>query len=103
MLNPFVHGTACALIAIVYAVVLPSESTPLNKWYDLLTWLERKAPWLAKPLGACEKCFAGQLAIWTSLYFSGWSIARSVAFSHLTCAATAIVVAHFINKAWQRP
>ena len=55
--------------------------------------------WLNKPLGLCEKCFAGQIALWSGIwhcYTSGWNnlyllplfIGISITFS----AAAAVVI-----------
>lgn len=101
LLPAFVLGMACSVIAIVYVVVLGNESTPLNWWFKFIDWLESKVPMLAKPLGACECCFAGQLGLWSSFYFSGWAYDPLSILSHFTAAATGIVSTHFIGEAYK--
>lgn len=104
-IQSFAHGFACSLIAIVYALVLKNEDIPgLNKWYDLLDQMQYKGKYmklLAKPLGACECCFAGHLALWTSLWFSGWAHDQLSIHSHFTAAAMAIVSTHFIGELYK--
>jgi len=89
----------CSAIAVLYAVVLAGEDTPLNGWFR---WLERMADagrwrsWIAKPLGACERCFAGQLALWCSVADHPGAILR-----HLEAAAWAVLFATAIAAAYQ--
>jgi len=103
LLEALQWGTAAALIALVYAVVLPSENTPMGTWYDLLQWMEGKGrwAWLAKPLGACEKCFAGQLALWSSWCWLQWDLNAPVMCFVLLSAASAILIVSVLTKLYQ--
>jgi hypothetical protein len=56
----------CAVISIVYMCVLSREPI-LNWWFRFGMRFERRA--FHKPIWGCEKCFAGQLALWSSLLF----------------------------------
>jgi len=81
----------CSAIAVLYAVVLASEDTPLNRWFDLLRWIDGFGgwrSWIAKPIGACERCFAGQLALWVSVADHPPAIIQ-----HLASAAWAVLFA----------
>lgn len=86
-----------ACIAVLYAVVVPLEPIPgwLERWYiGLAMWRERGG-WralIASPLGGCEKCCAGQLALWSSVIIRGGVDAQSV-FNHVGAAALAVLFA----------
>lgn len=68
--NEILKALELAVVAYVFCCILMSEGM-LFEWYsDLLDDLERankKATWITKPLGNCNLCFSGQLALWTSL------------------------------------
>lgn len=105
LLSSLVLGFCASLVGIVFAYVLPSEGTPLNPYFDALNWMDSKGGilrFIAKPLGACEKCFSGQLGLWSSLFFSGWGMSAHAWAGHLTSAATAVVSAYFIAKQWAK-
>ena len=91
MITPIHTAILAAPISVLYAVVLAGEDTPLNRWFR---WLERMADhkgwrsWIAKPLGACERCFAGQLALWVSV-----SEHPTAILQHLASAAWAVLFA----------
>lgn len=85
----------CSAIAVLYAVVLASEDTPLNRWFRWLEWMaDHKGwrSWIAKPIGACERCFAGQLALWVSV-----SEHPTAILQHLASAAWAVLFAAAIH------
>ena len=102
-MNPIEISIAAALIAVLYAVVLASEDTPLNRWFR---WLERMREaggwrsWIASPLGACEKCVAGQLALWSSILINGGHDPASILW-HLAAASGAVLSAPFIAHAYR--
>lgn len=84
-------------IAVVYSVVVPLEDIPgwLERWYvGLAMWRERGG-WramVANPLGACEKCCAGQLALWSSVAIRGGWDAEAL-LNHVGAAALAVLFA----------
>ncbi len=88
-----------APIAVLYAVVLAGEDTPLNRWFR---WLERMADhkgwrsWIAKPLGACERCFGGQLALWISVAGDGHGPVE-----HLSAAGWCVLFATALAAAYR--
>ena len=98
-------GFCCALVGVVYTVVLPGENIPvLRVWYHwLFDWHER-GDWrmvVASPLGGCTKCFSGQLALWSSsvLFPWGWW-APSIAL-HIIAACCAVLFAVVIAHAFR--
>lgn len=57
---------AIGLIAYVYAVIM---TDPDQIFESFRKWAERVLPhWLFYPLIGCEKCVAGQLALWTLIF-----------------------------------
>lgn len=57
---------ACiAVFAWVFTNVLMDEDMILFKWR---TFVETLPEWLGKPLGLCEYCLGGQIALWYYLF-----------------------------------
>lgn len=60
-------------LAYVLTCVLMQQDYLLEWYFDLLVDLEqdgKAGKWLSKPLGLCEVCTAGQIALWVWLYFN---------------------------------
>lgn len=53
------------IAAWVFSMIL-SDPEMIFGWYFKL--IEPLPDWIAKPLGKCEYCLAGQLALWYYLY-----------------------------------
>jgi hypothetical protein len=92
-----------ALCAVVFAVVLAGEDSPLNfffrwaeEWRDAGGWRS----WIASPIGGCEKCMAGQVALWSSILIRG---GHSVAdlLTHFGTASLAVLLAAAIAHAYR--
>jgi len=75
-------GTTAAAVSIVFTRILASEWFILIKWQELLGYLKRSG-WpdlILNPLGACSKCFAGQVALWSTItaitrdFADGWGL-----------------------------
>lgn len=94
---------ASAFIAVAYAVVIAGEDTPVSPWFR---WLDRMREaggwrsWIANPIGACEKCFAGQLALWSSIIINGGCDPAGI-LGHLAAASGAVLSAPFIAHAYR--
>lgn len=58
-------GIICGLIAAVYRGILAYEE-PFSAWWRWGSRFEDR--WFFKPVWGCEKCFAGQLALWIYLF-----------------------------------
>jgi hypothetical protein len=53
------------IVAWVFVIILMEEGMIFGWWW----WPLNKLPdWFAKPLGKCEYCMAGQMALWYYLY-----------------------------------
>lgn len=114
-------GIGCAVISVTMIVIMSNEPI-LNWWFklgekygkDIIQGMEHER-WFYRPIWGCEKCFAGQLALW--FYFFGHIKANSPMdwqdmgwfnfpgyslFNHITttCVAifTAVILSHIINK-----
>lgn len=91
-------GMCCAVIAVVYAAILPAEDTPLRPWYGWLqAWHETTGwrSWIVSPIGGCAKCTAGQLALWSYSVIEPWSWGLSI-YSHVLAACWAVLFAIII-------
>lgn len=64
------HALQLSVFAYVFSCILTEDGYILSWYDDLLIDLESKAKWLAYPLGRCEKCFAGQLALWFWIFIN---------------------------------
>lgn len=66
--NEIFGALQVAVVAYVFTIVLMKPDF-IFEWYsDLLDDLERCGgwrKWIAKPLGNCELCFAGQFGLWS--------------------------------------
>ncbi len=104
ILTAFLWGLACAFVGVVYAVVLAENDTPLNKWFDLLRWAQDRGgwtSWIASPLGGCQNCFSGQLALWSFSIVLPWSSNPISIAAHLFAACSAVIFAHAITALYR--
>lgn len=80
-----IQAICAAITAVVIFEVLFEPGMIFGFWYQFLERLNVSAPWLAKPLGYCGKCFSGQIGFWFYLveYRGEWQF-----FDHafFTCA-----------------
>jgi hypothetical protein len=101
----------CAVVGYVYAGILTHPGEVLHGW---CRWLHKKLRkthlvpgtgvakeveiikdhWLLKPLVACEKCVAGQLALWSYLV-SNFNYRFG---QHVFCVCLAILLTVIIKK-----
>lgn len=102
----------CAVIGYVYAGILTQPGEVLFLWSR---WLHKrlrktymvpgtgvvkeveqvKDHWLLKPLVACEKCVAGQMALWSYLVHS---FKHYKLGDHVFCICLAILLTVIIKK-----
>ncbi len=84
-----------SITATVYINILSQEKI-LNWWFMFGLRFEDK--FFYKPIWACEKCFAGQLAFWYCILFLiDFKNAQSY-FDMIFFVSTAIGITHLINK-----
>lgn len=96
----FFFGIACAIISVCTIVVMAKEPI-LNWWFRLGNFVGIKVRsgmeverWFFRPIWGCEKCFAGQLALWLYLWFT---FDDYNFFFHVLTICTAILSAVFIS------
>lgn len=82
------------IAVIAYVFLLLTEDKMIFGWYGRL--IERiKYDWLYYPMGGCEKCFAGQLALWYYLikHFASYNL-----FNHVWFISAVILTVLIIDK-----
>jgi len=81
-----------AVAAWVYVYILLKEGMILSWWWEIINELPE---WASEPLGGCEYCVAGQMALWYYLYekFYEYDLAEHILFITLT-----IFIVEIINK-----
>lgn len=95
---------AASFIAVAYAVVIAGESIPglrygyswLERWRDAGGWRSL----LVSPIGGCEKCTAGQIALWSSVAIRGTACYED-AMNHIAAASIAILLTPFLAHAYR--
>lgn len=73
-MNWLIISFQLAVIAYVYAVLLTKPDMLLGGVFGFLTEVANDFPkteWFLKPLMLCEKCVAGQMALWMLILY-GW-------------------------------
>lgn len=94
-------GFACAIAGVVYVVVLRSEGVApgwfqwLEDWRTIGGW----RMWIASPIGGCEKCTSGQLALWSCSMVLPWSLQPASIGFHLLAGSSAVLFAMALNAA----
>jgi hypothetical protein len=82
------------IVAWVFTHILIDSDMIFEKWW---TVLNRLPIWLSKPLGSCEYCLSGQLALWCYLYQS-WLVGSYNALEHIAYISIAIFTVKIINR-----
>ena len=105
LLLAILWGVICGLCGATYAVALPLNGFPAAWWFN---WLDR---WynsesavkssIGAILGGCEKCFSGQLALWSSSAVVPWSLDTLSIAVHIVAASCAILSASAIGAAYR--
>ena len=105
LLTSMLWGLCCGLVGATYAVALPLYGFPASWWFN---WLDRCYHYggpvkhsIAAILGACEKCFSGQAALWSSSVIVPWSIDTLSIAVHIVAASCAILSAAAIGAAYR--
>jgi hypothetical protein len=72
-----IESIITGIIAWVFTNILITTGMIFDRWW----WVLNRIPyWLAKPLGACEYCLAGQLALWYFIFFFPYNVCHHIAF-----------------------
>ena len=93
-----------ATLAVVFSDILTQPKMIFGEYGVWLERLEEKRPKLARLLGYCAKCTAGQVALWVFVVrvvwgwdVWGWCFLRGVCF-----VSVAILGAAFLSAAYSR-
>lgn len=90
------YSILIAIAGWVYSMILLKEGMILG-WFGKI--ICRLPDWICEPLGGCEYCVSGQMAMWFYLYF-GWddygvdffgTLIQHVLFITLTIFIVAII------------
>lgn len=91
-------------VAVVYCVVLLEEGFPVISWMlrGLGRWRETGGwrSWVASPIGGCEKCTAGQIALWASVLIRGGHDIGAL-LEHFSAASMAVLCAPYLAHAYR--
>lgn len=105
LLTALMWGLSCGLVGATYAVALPLYGFPAARWFNWLDrWYHQDGPVkhsIAAVLGACEKCFSGQVALWSSSVVVPWSLDTLSIAVHIVAASCAILSAAAIGAAYR--
>lgn len=95
------------LVVWMLLCVFTKEHYILAPYQSFLNWLEPKAKPIAYVLGACEKCFCGQLALWTWFSFNEYNLSSCFTtlyfqfLEHLSFVCLSILFVIIFKKAFQ--
>lgn len=79
------ESVSAGIIAWVVWGVLMEPGMIFHFWYRLVEEIaQRGAVWLAKPLGLCGICFAGQVGFWFYILAFKWRLSGHIAFAAQT-------------------
>jgi len=85
-----------AITAYTFSCILIEDGMLLNKYQDVLN---RLPEWIANPLGACDLCFSGQLALWIYIVRYDYSIIEHIFFVSITIFFVKLI--HTIITKWE--
>lgn len=96
------------VLGYVITCILMAEDYLLEWYLDLLLVLEIKGKfgkWLSKPLGLCEKCMTGQIALWVWLivnngeYLEDWftALLRHALFISFSILSVSVIKNIFVK------
>ena len=90
-----------SIIAIVYILILQHEK-PFNKWFSF-GYKYFRDTFIYKPVFSCEKCFAGQIALWKYLaevfYFK---TIKYNFFEHIYFVSITILITFFLAQLYKK-
>lgn len=92
------HCVQIAIVAYTISGVLMQQDMLLERYLDLLIWAastSKFGKFIAHPLGLCEKCLAGQVALWYFLYVNWDSYTTEIVnniISHIVFICVTVLV-----------
>jgi hypothetical protein len=85
-----IESIIIGIIGWTFVHILIDVDMIFSRWWIVLNKLP---DWLAKPLGKCEYCLSGQIALWYFIINYGFNLAYLVAF-----VSVSIFTCKLINK-----
>ena len=83
MLEYILECFRVVVFSYVVTNILMVSGQIMSKYSDFLGDINRSDKWyswIAKPLGYCDNCFAGQVSLWYGLYLFGFNIITIITF-----------------------
>jgi len=92
-----------AIFSVVYMLILQHEE-PFNKWFKLgYRLFYNNANIIYKPLFKCEKCLAGQIALWYYLaQVFYYKVYQYNFFEHIYFIALTILITFFLAQFYKK-
>lgn len=99
-------GLYCGIAGIVWTTILTDKGMIFN-FIDKFLFMrlntkkqqyEGNYSFLYKIVIGCERCFTGQLALWTFLYLTNRDVLHYSLMSHILCISTAITTVTLLKK-----
>ena len=90
-----------AIAAYNFSVICAEPKYIFEGYIDILERIRDAGRFgyiLAYPLGLCEKCFAGQLALWLYLWKNAAGYSADSAIEHAVFISLTIFITHYISK-----
>lgn len=90
MIEFIAESLACAIVAWVFCIIL-IDAEMIFEFYGKL--INKLPSYLAKPLGECEYCFSGQIALWYYIYahFHNYDVLLHITFISITIFAVRLI------------
>ena len=100
------YGFYCGIMGIVWSTILVDKGMIFNsidkylykKLNSSKQQLEGEYSPLYKIVIGCERCFTGQLALWSYIYFCYNNVLTYSIISHILCVSTGIASVTVIKK-----
>lgn len=86
---------AVSITAVVFVFIISQPGELLGFWQKLLYKLPE---FIGKPLGLCEKCFTGQLALFTYLYLFIRGVVPYDPLAHIVFISFSILVTNQLTR-----
>ena len=78
------------IAAWTFSMILSDSDMIFGWWFKLI---DNMPEWIAKPLGKCEYCLAGQLALWYYLikYLNDYDLSEHILMTSLSILTVQII------------
>lgn len=90
-----------AVVAYTFSVICAEPKYIFEGYIDILERIRDRGKYgylIAYPLGLCEKCFAGQIALWLYLWKNAAAYSFDSAIEHATFVFLTIFLTHYLSK-----